>query len=120
MCVCVYVYGHCSAAERARRAEEVERNKNIARLSLLDMDIEQDRGGAHMASSVAWGYGPALAMPTLMGMMGGQESTDLGPHEEGQVRQPKYGNTYRWAQCSPSLIMYGAMMGRILPYSIHI
>ena len=98
MYVCVYVYGRCSAAERARRAEEVERNKNIARLSLLDMDIEQDRGGAHMASSVAWGYGPALAMPTLMGMMGGQESTDLGPHEEGQVGQPKY----RWAQCSPS------------------
>ena len=65
------------AAEREKRAREVERNKNMARLSLLDMDIEQDKGGANIASSVAWGYGPAHAMPTLVGMMGG----DRGPGE---------------------------------------
>ncbi|CAI8031578.1 Harmonin [Geodia barretti] len=67
------------AAERAKRAEEVARNKNTARLSLLDMEIQQDKGGAHMASSVAWGYGPAIAMPTLVGMMGGTEESDMGP-----------------------------------------
>ena len=39
------------------------------------MDIEQDKGGAGIASSVAWGYGPAHAMPTLMGMMGDQQGT---------------------------------------------
>ena len=72
------------AAERAKRAAEVERNKNMARLSLLDMEIQQDRGGAHMASSVAWGYGPAHAMPTLVGMMGGVEESDMGPPEQGQ------------------------------------
>ena len=75
-----------TAAEREKRAQEVERNKNVARLSLLDMEIEQDKGGAHMASSVAWGYGPALAMPTLMGMMGGQEVVTNTGQDEGQVR----------------------------------
>lgn len=49
------------------------------------MDIEQDKGGAHIASSVAWGYGPALAMPTLMGMMGQQEEASTG-QDGGQVR----------------------------------
>lgn len=73
-----------TAAERAKRAREVERNKNLARLSLLDMEIEQDKGGAHIASPVAWGYGPALAMPTLMGMMGEQEEADAG-QDGGQV-----------------------------------
>lgn len=48
------------------------------------MEIEQDRGGAHIASPVAWGYGPALAMPTLMGMMGEQEEADAG-QDGGQV-----------------------------------
>ena len=43
------------------------------------MEIQQDKGGAHMASSVAWGYGPAIAMPTLVGMMGGTEESDMGP-----------------------------------------
>lgn len=62
----------------------MERNKNLARLSLLDMEIEQDKGGAHIASAVAWGYGPALAMPTLMGMMGEQEEADAGL-DGGQV-----------------------------------
>ena len=71
-----------AAVERAKRAREVERNKNLARLSLLDMEIEQDKGGAHIAPSVAWGYGPALAMPTLMGMMGGEEGAG---QEEGEV-----------------------------------
>ena len=72
------------AAERAKRAEEVERNKKTARLSLLDMEITQDKGGAHMAPSVAWGYGPALAMPTLVGMMGVSEETDMGPPDDAQ------------------------------------
>ena len=45
------------------------------------MEIEQSRGGAQMASPAAWGYGPALAMPTLMGMMSETE-TQL---QEGQV-----------------------------------
>ena len=59
----------------------------MARLSLLDMDIEQDKGGANIASAVAWGYGPAHAMPTLMGMMGGhiQESPGEMMTDSGQV-----------------------------------
>ena len=57
----------------------------MARLSILDMDIEQDKGGANIASSVAWGYGPAHAMPTLMGMMGGQEETGEMMTDSGQT-----------------------------------
>ena len=52
----------------------------MARLSLLDMEIEQDKVAAQIASPAAWGYGPALAMPTLMGMMGGSEA---GAGQEG-------------------------------------
>lgn len=64
----------------------MERNKNLARLSLIDMEIERDKGGAHIASPVAWGYAPALAMPTLMGMMGEEREAGAG-QDEGQVKK---------------------------------
>ena len=63
-CICF------AAAERnSRKAREIERNQKTNRLSLLDMEMEQSKNAPSIASPAAFGYGPALTMPTLMGMM---------------------------------------------------
>ena len=62
------------------RAAEVQRNEKN-RLSLLDMETEQSRNAPIMASPAAFGYGPALAMPTLMGMMPQFDGGEGGPGE---------------------------------------
>ena len=63
-CICF------AAAERnSRKAREIERNQKTNRLSLLDMETEQSKNAPSIASPAAFGYGPALTMPTLMGMM---------------------------------------------------
>ena len=64
ICICF------AAAERnSRKAREIERNQKTNRLSLLDMEMEQSKNAPSIASPAAFGYGPALTMPTLMGMM---------------------------------------------------
>jgi len=58
------------AAQRAlKKAREIQRNQKTNRLSLLDMETEQSKNAPSIASPAAVGYGPALTMPTLMGMM---------------------------------------------------
>lgn len=59
-----------------RRAQEVQRNQNVNRLSLLDMETQQSKNAPSIASPAAFGYGPALAMPTLTGMMPEMPSLD--------------------------------------------
>ena len=108
------------AEERAKRAREVERNKNLARLSLLDMEIEQDKGGAHIAPSVAWGYGPALSMPTLMGMMGGGG----GEGQEGTSEEPDGGQVHnttavKWA-IYEDIVMYTVEPLTYIPWNPHL
>ncbi len=55
-------------AIRRAKAAQIQRTE-MNRLSLLGMEMNQDRDAPIMASPAALGYGPALAMPTLMGMM---------------------------------------------------
>lgn len=52
-----------------KKAREIQRNQKTNRLSLLDMETEQSKNAPSIASPAAVGYGPALTMPTLMGMM---------------------------------------------------
>ena len=82
-CICF------AAAERSsRKAREIERNQKTNRLSLLDMEMEQSKNAPSIASPAAFGYGPALTMPTLMGMMPDMPPLDQsgeGPNLDGSL-----------------------------------
>lgn len=41
---------------------------NTTRFSIIDSEVEQSRDPPTMAFPAAFGYGPALAMPTILGM----------------------------------------------------
>ncbi len=55
------------------------------RLSLIDMDTDRVTNAPTIASPAAYGFGPSVAMPTILGMMPDlqdEEETD-GEGEEG-------------------------------------
>ncbi len=76
---------HSTALEQARRSggEVPQRSK---RLSLTDMDTEHSNKNAPMiASPAAFGFGPSVAMPTLLGMM--PQVTNLDDETEGEEEE---------------------------------
>ena len=54
--------------EAPRRQKKMRKTESGARISVLDTEVQQSHKAPVIASPAAFGYGPTLAMPTLLGM----------------------------------------------------
>ena len=67
------------AGEKMQRNNQLQApagGQNSRRLSLLDMQMQRSTNAPVIASPAAFGHGPTVAMPTLMGMMPEMPSLD--------------------------------------------